>query len=131
VAVLAEQLVVDVHELALADRGARLPAADVMRALLEVQLVNAHGDRAGGDEHDLAAGVFEVGEHARQVAHAAQVELAGVVRERRGADLEYDALRVLKVIHAFLRAQSVRSASSKPACTMFSGSCENIELMDS
>ena len=131
VAVLAEQLVVYVHQLALAHGSAGLPAADIVRTALQFEFAHAHANGARGDEHDLVPGVFQIRQHARQIAHAPKVQLARFMRQRRSAHLEYEALRASKMIHFRPPSYSCKSASSKPARTMLSGSCENIELMDS
>ena len=58
VAILGKLLVVCIHQLALADGGGGLLAADVPGAFLQPQVAGPHADGAGGDQHDFPAGVF-------------------------------------------------------------------------
>lgn len=62
VVILGEELVVNVHQLALADRGGRLLARHILGALGQVKLAEAHGNGAGGNENDLVARVLQVAE---------------------------------------------------------------------
>ena len=99
VAVLAEELVVDVHQLALAHRRAGLTAADVVGLGGQLQLAHTHADGTGGYEDDLNAPVAHVREHAHQMIHAPQVQLAAFVGQRGRAHFHHHAADICKVIH--------------------------------
>ena len=60
VAVFREQLVVSIHEFALADSGGGLLRRHVFRPFAQVELAKAHGDGARGDEDDLVSHIFKV-----------------------------------------------------------------------
>ena len=60
VVILGEELVVNVHQLALADSGGGLLRRHVFRPFAQVELAKAHGDGAGGDEDDLVSHIFKV-----------------------------------------------------------------------
>ena len=90
---IAEQFVIDIHEFALADRGCRLLAGDVVRLLGERELADAHADGAGGDEDDVVPGVFEVRQHPAKFRDSPDVQIPGAVCQCRGPDFDYDAQR--------------------------------------
>ena len=79
---VAQQLVVDAVELALADRAGRLQVLDRPRADRQLEQPHPARDRAGGDDHDVDALAVQRGD---LVAHA--VEHAGAqVAVRLGDD---------------------------------------------
>ena len=84
-AALAQQLVVDAVELALADRAGRLQLADRGRTLRQAHHAHAPRDRAAGDDDHLPALAVHAGEqvaHAREHVHA---RLAVARRRRRSS----------------------------------------------
>ena len=60
VVILGEELVVNVHQLALADSGGGLLRRHVLRSFAQVELAKAHGDGTRGDEDDLVSHIFKV-----------------------------------------------------------------------
>ena len=88
--ILGEELVVNVHQLALADRGGRLLARHILGALGQVELAEAHGNGAGGNENDLVARVLQVAERFAQPLHPLNVQPSCGVGERGGAHLDND-----------------------------------------
>ena len=60
VVILGEQLVVRIHQLALAHGGGGLLGGNVLGPLRQVQLAEAHGNGAGGHQNDLMPGIFQV-----------------------------------------------------------------------
>ena len=90
VVILGEELVVNIHQLALADRGGRLLARHILGALGQVELAEAHGNGAGGNENDLVARVLQVAERFAQPLHPLNVQPSCGVGERGGAHLDND-----------------------------------------
>ena len=91
VVVLVEQLVIGVHQLALADCGGGLLGRRVLRPLAQVELAKAHCNGTGGDEDDLVSHVLEVAQNLAEALHALNIQPPGGVRQRRGADLDNDS----------------------------------------
>lgn len=90
-AVFGEQLVVGIHELALADSGGSLLRRHHRGLLSEAEFAHAHADRAGGDEDHLISGILEVAEHLAERFHLADVQPAGWMRDGGGADFNDNA----------------------------------------
>ena len=91
--VLGEQLIVGVHQLALPHGGGRLLGGDVGGATGQGQLAHPHTDGAGGNQHQLMAGVFEIAHHLTQLLHPPNIQQSGGVRQRGGAYFHYDTHR--------------------------------------
>lgn len=91
--VLVEQLVIGVHQLALAHGGGRLLRGHILRSSRQVQLAHAHADGAGGDENDLVPGVFQVAQDLAQALHPLDIQPSGGVGQSRGADFYRDTHR--------------------------------------
>ena len=60
VVILRKELIIGVHQLALADCGGSLLGRHVLRPLAQIQLAKAHRNGAGGNENDLVSHVFQV-----------------------------------------------------------------------
>ena len=73
---LRKQLVVDVHELALAHGGGGLLGGHIRGAGPQAQLSHAHADGAGGHQDHLMPGVFQIAEHLAKLLHLADVQMA-------------------------------------------------------
>ena len=58
--IFRKQLVIAVHQLALAHCGSRLLCGHIRRAARQVKLTHAHADGAGGNQHQLVPGIFDV-----------------------------------------------------------------------
>ena len=71
--VLGEELVVNIHQLTLADRSGSLLGRRVLRPLAQIELAKSHSDSAGGDENDLVSHVLEVAQHLAETLHALDV----------------------------------------------------------
>ena len=82
-AVAGERRGVAVHEQALADAGGRLLGGEVARAPGQAERRQPGGDRAGGDQHDLAA--------ARGAARGQRVDEGVDARRRRGRPPRWSA----------------------------------------
>ena len=91
VVILGEELVVDIHQLALADGGGRLLARHIRRAAGQVELADAHADGAGGDENDLVARVFQIAEHLAELFHPLNIQSPRGMRQRGGSYLDRDS----------------------------------------
>ena len=91
VVVLAEQLVVCIHQLTLTHSGGGLFGQDVFRPLPQSQLAHAHADGAGGNQYQLMSGIFNVTHDLAQLLHPADIQMAGGVRKSRCADFDYNA----------------------------------------
>ena len=98
VVVLGEQLVIDVHQLALAHGCGGLLGGHVAGPLGKVQLSHPHGDGPGGHQHHLMAGVFQIAHHFAQGLHPADIELSRSVGEGGGAHFDYNTHRVLMLL---------------------------------
>ena len=90
-AVFREQLVVSIHEFALADSGGSLFCRHVCRLLSKPKLAHAHPDCAGGDKNYFVPCVFEVAEHLAERFHLADVQSASRMRDGGGADFDDNA----------------------------------------
>ena len=89
--VLREELIVKIHQLALADGGRGLLARHIRRTAGQIELADAHADRAGRDENDLVTCIFQVAEHFAQPLHALNVQPPGRMRECGSADFNNDS----------------------------------------
>ena len=112
---VAQQLVVDAVELALADRARRLQVLDRARADRELQQPHAAGDRARGDDHH----VDPLGVQRRDlVAHAlehAGAQVAGRLGDDGGSELDdeggHGGAQVRSSQDRYMRRGSPRCAS--------------------
>ena len=91
VIVLREELIVKIHQLALADGGSRLLARHIRRAPGQVELADAHADGTGRDENDLMTCIFQVAEHFAQSLHTLYVQPPGGVCQCGSADFDNDS----------------------------------------
>ena len=89
VVVFGKQLVVGVHQLALAHGRGGLLGGHVRGARPELQLAHAHADGARGNQHDLVPGILQVRQCFAQCFHQADVQTSGFVGKRGSAHL-YD-----------------------------------------
>ena len=90
VVILGEELVVDIHQLALADGGGLL-ARHIRRSAGQVELADAHADGAGGDENDLVARIFQIAEHLAELFHPLNIQSPRGMRQRGGSYLDRDS----------------------------------------
>ena len=74
VAVLGKQLVVGVHQFALAYGSGGLLAGHILRSAGQTQLAHTHADGTGRYQHHLMACVFDVAEHLAQQFYPADVQ---------------------------------------------------------
>ena len=73
VVVLAEQLVIYIHQLALPHSGGGLFGRDVFWLFPQSQLPHAHADGAGGNQDQLMSGIFDVAHDLAQLLHPADI----------------------------------------------------------
>ena len=85
-----ERVGVGLHQPQLADARRRLGGGQVAGPAAHAQRRQTGGDRAGGDEDDLAARGPHRAEDVDQRRQPRGVEAAGQRRQRRGADLDHD-----------------------------------------
>ena len=83
VVVSAEKLVVNVHQLTLANGGCGLFGRHIGRPLAQIKLPHTHPDGTGGDQNNLVPGIFNVAEHFAKRFHMADVHPAAGVRQGR------------------------------------------------
>ena len=69
VIIFREKLIINVHQLALADSGAGLLAWHILWPLGQVELPKAHGNGTGGDKNDLMSGVLQIAQSLAQPLH--------------------------------------------------------------
>ena len=98
VVVLGKELVICIHQLALAHGGGRLLPRHVRRTLRKPQLPHPHGNGAGGDQHDLVSGVFQIAEHLHQRFHMADVQMSRGIGYVGCSELDYNCHIVLSVL---------------------------------
>ena len=91
VIILREELIIKIHQLALADGGGRLLARHIRRTSGQIELADAHADGAGRDKDDLMTCIFQVTEHFAQPLHALNVQPPGGVRQCGSADFDNDS----------------------------------------
>lgn len=91
VAIPGEQLVVGVHQFALANGGSGLLGGNIPGTLRQVELAHAHGNGTGGDQNDLVPGVFQIAEDLAKTFDPGNVQSAGGMGQRGGADLDNDS----------------------------------------
>ena len=89
--VLAEQLVIDVHQLALAYGGGCLLGGNVSGPLPESQLADAHADGAGGDQDQLMPRVFDITHDPAEGLHPPDVQMPGGMGQSGGPDFDNNA----------------------------------------
>ena len=89
--ILREELIIKIHQLALADGGGRLLAGHIRRAPGQVELADAHTDGARRDENDLMTRIFQITEHFAQPLHALNVQPPGRVRQCGSSDFDNDS----------------------------------------
>ena len=99
--VFGKQLVVNVHQFALANRGDRLFAGHVLRFFTQAELAHADRLRARADQHQFPPAVFDVGKHFDQCFDTADVEQAARMGEGGGTDLDHHPLDVGKIAHIY------------------------------
>ena len=88
--ILRKQLVIGVHELALAHGGGSLLGRDVLRAAGQAQLAHAHADGAGGHKDDLMPRIFQVAKDFAQRLHPADIQPPGWIGQRGGSHLHHN-----------------------------------------
>ena len=81
-------------------RRRRLLDGQLARTLLESQLGGADRNGARGHEHHFEPAVLKIADGAHQLLDAADIRLAVVVGQRRGADLDDDAPHLFHVQHS-------------------------------
>ena len=90
--VMLDRLYLDKERIdAMADGGRGLLARHIRRTAGQIELADAHADRAGRDENDLMTCIFQVAEHFAQPLHALNVQPPGRVRECGSADFNNDS----------------------------------------
>ena len=89
--VFAEQLVICIHQLALANGGSGLFPGNVPGTLPQAQLPHAHSDGAGRDQNDLIARVFDIADDLAQLSDPADIQMSGGVGQGGGPDFYNDA----------------------------------------
>ena len=85
VVVFREQLVVNIHQLALSHRRQSLLSGNIRRLAGHVQLADAHGDCAGRHQHQLVSRVFQVAHDLAQQLHPPDIQLTRAVGQGGGA----------------------------------------------
>ena len=98
-AIFQKHLVVNVHQLALPDSRRRLLDRQLLRSLRQAELCRADRHRTRGYEHHLEAAVLQVADRAYQTLDTADIRLAVVISQRRGADLDDNAPDLVHVQH--------------------------------
>ena len=93
VVILGKQLVVGIHQLALTHCGSSLLTGHIRGTTGKPQLAHAHADSAGGDQNDLASGIFHITEHLAQKLHTTDIQPSAAVGEGGGTDLYNDSHR--------------------------------------
>ena len=68
--VFGKQLIIRIHQLALANGRSGLLGRDIHRALLQAQLTNAHADSTGGNQNDLMPGIFDIADRTAKLLGA-------------------------------------------------------------
>ena len=91
VIVRSKQLVIDIHELALADRGGGLLGGHVGGALCEVQLPDSHADCTRRDQNNLMSCVLHIAEDLAEGFHMPDIHPSGGVCQGRGTDLYHNS----------------------------------------
>ena len=91
--VLAEQLVVNVHQLALAHCRRGLLGGDILRPVSQSQLAHAHANGAGGNQNQLVPGVADITHGLAQGLHPPDVQLPGGVGQCGCSDFYNDTHR--------------------------------------
>lgn len=87
----AEGLVVDVHQLTLANGGCGLLGGHIAGALLEAQLSNAHSNGAGGYQNNLISGIFQIADDLAQIFYLTDVQVPGGMCQRRSPYFDTDS----------------------------------------
>ena len=93
VIVRSKQLVINVHELALADCGRSLLGGHVGGALCEVQLPDSHADGPRRDQDNLMPGVLYIAEDLAEGFYMPDIHPSGGVCQGRGTDLYHNSQR--------------------------------------
>ena len=97
VVILREQLVVDIHQLALSHGGRRLLGGHIGGTPRQIQLPHAHADGAGRHQNDLMPRVLQVAEHLAQPLHPLDVQAPRGVSQRGGTHLYNDTHTVFSL----------------------------------
>ena len=111
---VAQQLVVDAVELALADRARRLQVLDRARADRELQQPHAAGDRAGGDDHHVDPLGVQRGDLVADALEHAGAQVAGRLGDDGGSELDdeggHGGLQVRSSQDRYMRRGAARCA---------------------
>ena len=97
-AALAQQLVIDAIELALADRAGGLQLADRAGTLGQVHHAHAARDRAAGDHYHLRALAMHAREHVAQAREHVRARLAAPVGDDARAELDDQAFHGVRSV---------------------------------
>ena len=92
--VLAEQPVVGVHQLALADRRSGLLGGDVA-GFVDLQLAHAETGGRRRDNNELMPGVLDVTPHLDEVFGVADIEQPAGMRQRAGSNFDDNTHKLL------------------------------------
>jgi hypothetical protein len=90
VVVLAEELVIDVHQFTLTHSGGCLLGGDILRPLPQTQLADAHADGAGGYQNHFVACIFDIAHHFAELLHPTDIQMASGMGQGGGADFYYN-----------------------------------------
>ena len=116
---VAQQLVVDAVELALADRARRLQVLDRARADRELEQPHAAGDRARGDDHHVDPLGVQRGDLVAHALEHAGAQVAGGLGDDGGSELDdeggHGAPQVRSSQDRYMRRG--RGALCCPACS--------------
>ena len=102
VVVLGKQLVIGVHQLALAHGGGGLLGGHVAGLAGQVQLAHPHANGPGGHQNHLVPRVFQVGQHLHQLLHVADVQPPGGMGQGGGAYFYYNTHGFHSLLRFFL-----------------------------
>ena len=91
--VFAEELVIDVHQLALAYRGGGLLGGDILGPLPQPQLAHAHSNGPGGHQDHLMPRVLDVADHPAQRGYPPDIQVPCGMGQRGRADLYHNTQR--------------------------------------
>ena len=93
VVVFREQLVIGVHQFALAHGGCSLLGGNIPGLSGQQQLANAHGDGTGGHHENFMAHIFQIGQGFAQTLDPPDVQTAGGMGQGRCTKLDHNAHR--------------------------------------
>ena len=89
--ILAEELVIDIHQFTLTHGSGCLLGGDILGTLPQTQLAHTHADGAGGYQNHFVTCILDIAHNLAEQFHPADIQMAGGMGQGRGTDFDDDS----------------------------------------